>query len=310
MGDKKSSCCDLRVLIELLLLSLSSLAFAAKVGVCVYGWWGQPSSMALDLSLPAALLTHRIPISPPLWTQGLWLLIFAWEALSLLPGWLLLCRPHTPRLVFPIFYLAYTLACLLHVGWVFAWGRQLLPLSLALIAAQTLVLVLCMGLLTCYLYYIRGTLKFYYKCHFWTTRVLMLNCTVAYTTFTFILTLLNLAAVLVSSASLAQDTAATVLLALLTSCLVTYFLLENTILDRFLRYVFAGYPVVLWTLIGVLVEAWQGEESLRERNWVFALVLTCVLGALALLRMVLWCVFVCTRPLPDYDRDEPEMLPQ
>lgn len=307
---EKSACCSVRLVFELLLIFLASIAYAVKVGVCVYGWWGDPSTIALELSLPSAFLEYSLPISPPLWTQALWLLIFSWEALALLLAWAILFRPRTPQLVFPVFYLFFTLVCLLHIGWVFAWGRKLLPVSLTLVAIQTVVLVVCMAILTTYLYYIRGSLKFYYSCNFWSTRLLVLNCTVAHATFSFILTLFNLAALLVSAANLAEETASTILLSILASCVITYFLLENTILDRFLRYVFASYPVVLWTLIGVLVGVWQGEESLTERNHLFVLVLTCVVGALLLLRVLLWCVFGCARPLPDYERDEPEPLPQ
>lgn len=304
---EKCVCCSVRLVVELLLSTLATIAYAGKVGVCVYGWWGEPSNLGLNISLPSAFLEYSISISPPLWAQALWLVIFVWEATSLLLVWAMLFKPRIPRLVFPLVLPTFTLVCLLHIGWVFAWGRKLLPVSLALIAIQTVLLMLCTAMLTAYLYYIRGSLKFYYPCNFWLTRLLVLNCIVAYTTLSFILTLFNLAAVLVSVGNLTGDTASTILLAVLTSCVVTYFLLENTILDRFLRYVFAGYPVVLWTL---LIQVWEGRENLQELNQLFALVLTCVVGALILLRVLLWCVFACVRPLPDYEMDEPEAVPQ
>ena len=309
MAERKG-CCSVKLLCELLVILLASLAYAGKVGVCVYSWWGEPSNIALNLSLPSAFLEYSISISPPLWSQALWLVIFAWEGLGLVLAWGVLCKPRIPRLVVPCVYPVFFLVSCLHICWVFTWGRDLPHVSLALIAVQTLLLVLCMALLTGYLYYIRGSLKFFYRCNFWSTRLLVLNCTVAYATFSFILALFNLAAVLVTHANLPQETASTILLALLTSCLVTYFLLENTILDRFLRYVFAGYPVVLWTLIGILVGVWQGAESLKDRNQLFVLVLTCLIGVLILIRTFLWCVFGCVRPLPDYEREEPETLPQ
>lgn len=302
--------CSLQAVVELLFILLSTLTYAGKVGVCVCGWWGEPSNIALSLSLPSAFVEYSLPISPSTWTQALWLVIFAWEGLWLAMAWIMLFRRQLPRLVFPGFYPAFALACLLHIGWVFAWGKRFPELSLALVGLQTLVLLGCIAMLTAYLYYVRGTWKFYYRCNFWMTRVLVLNATVAYATFSFLLMLFNLAAVLTKNAELAQETSSTILLSVLSSSVVTYFLLENTILDRFLRYVFAGYLVVLWTLAGVLEGTWQGVDSLGDRNQLFALVLTCVVGALLLARVFLWCVFVCVRPLPDYEKDELDELPQ
>lgn len=132
--------------------------------------------------------------------------------------------------------------------------------------------------------------------------------TVAYATFSIIITLYALGAVLVKNAAVAEETVSTILLSLLSSLLVTYFLLENTILDRFLRYVFAVYPVVLWTLAGILAETWEGLSS--DRNQLFMLVLTCVTGALILARAILCGSYLCWRPLPDYEKEELEFLPQ
>lgn len=293
----------------MLLFLLTVLCYGGKVAVCVYAWWGEPGHIALNFSLPSALLETSLPISPSPWTHALWLVLFVWELGFLLLCCFMLCRPRLPHLVCPLFYPAYSLACLLRVGWVFAFGRGLHPLALALVGVETLVLVACVSLLTGYLYFIRGTLKYYYPCWFWWTRLLVLNATVIYLTLSFVWSLFGLGWVLVSDAGLAEETASTILLSLLASCVVTYFLLENSILDRFLRYVFAPYPVFLWTLVGVLTGAWQGVETLRERNPLFALVLACVVGTLILLRIILWCIYMCVRPLPDYENDDVEELP-
>lgn len=308
MPEKKF--CSCKTVIELVLVLLTTLTYAAKVAVCVYGWWGEPSRIALQLSLYSAFEKYALPISPPPWTQLLWLLLFLWEAMWILFSWVLLFKPHAPRLVYPGFYLGFSVVCLLHTGWVFAWARQVPEPSLALVGLQTILLFLCIAVLTAYLYFIRGTFKFYYSCNFWTTRLLVLNGTAAYATFSFLLTLFNIGAVLSKNAELDVRTSSTILLSALSSTIVTYFLLENTILDRFLRYIFAVYPVVLWILVGVLTETWQGAESLGERNQLFVLVLACVVGVLILTRVVLWVVFICTRPLPDYEKNEVDVLPQ
>ena len=82
---------------------------------------------------------------------------------------------------------------------------------------------------------------------------------------------------------------ATVSLSLLLVALVVYFILENTVLYRFLRYVFSVYPVVIWALIGVVSEHWgvQGEE----RNSRFALGLLIISIIALIVRIVLVVIF-------------------
>ncbi len=228
---------------EVVLVLVTTLCYAAKVSLSVYAWWGELATIGLSLSLPSTLLAPQLPLSPSPWTHALWLVLFAWEALWLLQAWAMLCRQHTPRIVFPGFYPAFSLACLLHIGWLYAWGRHQLELALALGALLSLCLLACVAMLTTHLYCIRGNLKYFYTCTFWLTRLLVLNASVAYATWSTILTLYALATVLVGSAGVAAATASTILLSLLSSLVLTYFLLENSILDPLLRYVFTVYPV-------------------------------------------------------------------
>lgn len=298
------------MLLELVLVLFASLCYAGKVGVSVFAWWGNHTQLGLLESLPDTLARYHLPISLSSWGHALWLVIYASEAVSLLMAWVLVWRRHTPHLVFPGYYLCYSIACLVHVGCVFAWGRLLPQVTLPLLALLTLLLCGCVAILTGYLYYVRSVLKFYYACNFRLTRIFVVNGTVAYATFSLIWTLLSMSVVLVSTADVAEESAATIALSLLGAIVVTYFLLENTILDRFLRYVGVVYPVVLWSLAAMLTQAWQGEASLGDRNQLFALVLACVVGGLGVARVILWLLFLCLRPLQDYEKDEPESLPQ
>ena len=299
----------LRAVVEVIFIPLLTLCYAGKVCLSVYSWWGEPSALGLELSLPSTFQLYLLPISPPEWTLGLWLLIFAWEGLWVLMAWPLLCKQKAPRIVFTGFYPIFCVVCLLHIGWLYAWARQLPLLALVLAALLSLTLLFSLTIITAYLYYIRGNLKFFYRCRFWSVRVLVLNGTVAYTTFALITTLFNLGVVLVQSAGVLGETASTIVLSLVSSLALTYFLLENTILDRFLRYVFAVYPVLLWALVGVLLENWEGVAK-ASRNQLFVLVLVCAVGGLLLLRMLLCFFYCCFRPLPDYEKNEPEPLPQ
>ena len=308
MEASKERVCDVKCFVKPFLLVLATLCSAAKVAVSVYAWFGDPGDLALLESLPSAL-SSQLSGSPAEWTQALWLLLFAWELVWLVWVWLLLCRRHTPHIIALAFYPVFILTCLLHIGCVFTLGRRELEATFALAAALTLSLLLCVALLTSYVYYIRAPLKCYFPATFRLTQVLLVNGVVAYATFTLISLLFLLGALLASHTSLPANTITTLLLSLLSSLTVTYFLLEASILDRFLRQVFTVYPVVLWVLAGVLVDTWGRDYRTNQRNQLFALVLACVAGGVVLVRGVLWCLFACARPLPDYEREEPDSLP-
>lgn len=307
--DQPQKKCTCKFAAELALVLLASLAFTAKVVVSIYAWWGDASSLGLLLSLPEAFKECGLPISPVLWTSSLWLVQFVCELLGLLFAWRFIINWNVPRTIFLGFYPTYALASLLHIGWLFCWCRQLQEAALAIMAMQTLILVACVGQVSTYLYVIRGDLRFFYVCNFKLTRVLILNSSVVYATLSSLLALFNIGAVLTKKVGLDGGTVSTVILSLLSSLLVTYFMLENTILDRFLRYVYAVYPVVIWTLAGVLAQTGVGRDSLQDRNVVFVLVLTCMVGMLAVLRVILWVVYISVRPLPEYEIDEPETVP-
>lgn len=301
--------CTCKAVLELTLVLLATLAFTVKVVISIYAWWGDAPSLGLLQSLPKAFEEYKLPISPASWTQSLWLVLFVCELLGLLFSWRFTLNQN-PRTIFFGYYPTSALACLLQVGWVYCWCWRLQEVALAIMVVQTLVLAICVGQVSVYLFIIRSDLRFFYACNFKLTRVLILNGSVVYGTLSALLALFNLGAILCENVGLAGETASTIILSLLSSLLFTYFLLENTILDRFLRYVYSIYPVVIWTLLGVLTQTGVGRDSLKDRNVVFVLVLVCVVGVLLVLRVILWMVYVCgARPLPEYENDELETVP-
>jgi len=92
-----------------------------------------------------------------------------------------------------------------------------------------------------------------------------------------------------------ETNAGTVILALLAVVVLVYFVLENTVLYRFTRFVVTFYPTVIWALIGVLVQHWNKEED--NRNNIFTAVLLGVVILLGCVRVVLLILFAFVRPL-------------
>lgn len=218
MDSAQEGVCGVKCALKLCFVVMATLSSAAKIAVSVYGWFGEPASLALTMPLPSAMAAYRLPISPVVWVQGLWLLLFAWEALWLAWVWVLLCRRRTPHTVCLGFYPAFILVCLLHMGCVFALGRQQLEVTFALLGLLTAALLLCVATLAGFLYYVRGNLKYYYPRTLWLTRLLVLNGTVAYTTFSVVSLLFALGAIISAHTSLSEETISSILLSLLSAC--------------------------------------------------------------------------------------------
>ena len=298
-----------RIVCEFLTLFLVTSLYLAKVGISLYAWWGDYSSIGLDTTISGAIEQFDIGITPAAWTNAAWIVAYAFQGAWILFAWSFIHRQETPRTIFPGLYPSYMIACGLNIGLVFTWGNVLSEVSLALVVVLALVLYVAIGMVSVYLYKRTPALRGGHKIDFWLTHVLVLSGLVFYAAWITVVFLFNLGAVIQEREDVHPDTVGTVILSLLGAITVAYFLLENTILDRFLRYVhvFAVYPVVIWTLGGVLAEIWDSSAS--TRNSIFAVVLAGVVGLLFLIRVALLIAFHFVRAPAEYLSDEDDTIP-
>ena len=129
----------------------------------------------------------------------------------------------------------------------------------------------------------------------WLTRILVLNGLLFYVTWTTIASLLNVAITVEYDGDASGSTAAYIALSLLSATVLTYFILENTVFDRYLRYAFAVYPVIIWALSASIAKKWSANDPSGVN--IFSLVLLVVTIVLALVRILLFILFTLFRPL-------------
>jgi hypothetical protein len=67
------------------------------------------------------------------------------------------------------------------------------------------------------------------------------------------------------------------------------------VFDRYLRYAFAVYPVIIWALSASLAKKWNGNDPSGVN--IFSLVLLILTIVLALVRILLFLLFTLFRPL-------------
>lgn len=155
-----------------------------------------------------------------------------------------------------------------------------------------LALYITLGMESFYLYKMTNELN---KFDLWFTRIVVLNCLAIYATWLTLANLLSIGGLINRFSSFGPANTATLIFCFLIGELIIYFTLENTVFDRFLRYVYIVYPLVILALIGVVSENWNNEDA--RRSSIFSLVLLIVAVIVCVVRFVLIGVFSRFRPI-------------
>ena len=310
---------------ETVLLALASVGFVANIIINVFAA-GSVGDIA-KFGFKNEIAVYRTQVIPASWTFSIWGLIYAWQALWLLYGWSFVCRPRAQRTIFWGVYPMFLFVCGAIIGWFYTWGNEYPQGGLVFILLMTISLYAAIGMLSYHLYQKTKDLeKEGQKCDLWMTRIVVLNGLALYASWVSVATCLNVGIVIQyytpTSAGLeiegsgsaagsgngsggglntplAADSG-TVTLALLAFIVLVYFVLENTVLDRFICFVLVVYPTVIWALSGAVQGQWNKYEN--PRNQIFSLVLLGVVILLACIRVVLLIVFACVRPVGRYDK--------
>ncbi len=236
-------------------------------------------------------------ITPAGWTFAIWGIIYTAQTIWLIYAWSYVFRPATPRGISFVTYIFYTIVNLSNIIWLYLWGNYSPQASLGVIIVISFFLYGSIIAQAIHLYKqtpaLSATKKF--KIDLYLTRIIVLNSLVIYACWVSAASQLNFVIVLQHISGVDSTTAGTVGLSILLVEIVVYFILENTILDRFARYIFIVYPLFIWAFSGVLSQNWSKQTE--RRNPIFTLVLLVLCIVLFIFRIILWIVFAFTRPL-------------
>ncbi len=152
-------------------------------------------------------------------------------------------------------YVFFILANGFSTAWIFVWDRVRPDISLALIALIPFTLYLSI------VFSVRGLsrhgLQLYqsgYDVHIRLARGMIQNGMAFYATWTTIATLLNLSEVLQIYAGVDQELSVAIILGVLSAELILYLILDWCVLERYTRYIFTPYFVLVCALSGSVVE--------------------------------------------------------
>nr|XP_019942851.1 PREDICTED: uncharacterized protein LOC109629548 [Paralichthys olivaceus] len=231
-------------------------------------------------------------ITPSGWTFAIWSIIYTFLALVVLYILSGICRKNaygyvycSPAVLPHGFFVVWCLNLGLNTGWLFLWDRRLMPAALVVLILIALTNYLVI-FFSCYALHNYGAwLNKYHKVDLWLHRVLIQNGVATYATWTTIASLVNLAVVLDYNANMSQTDASTVSLSVLTVVLFVWFVLENLVLDKHVRYILIIYPVVIWALTGNLDKNY--DDVSPGLNGIFIAVLLAVASVMFVVRIVL-----------------------
>ncbi|AWP20610.1 Hypothetical protein SMAX5B_001879 [Scophthalmus maximus] len=279
-----------------------SLAFNALSVVGIYPYYTTTANVSA---------VFDTQLTPSGWTFNIWSVIYVWLTAMIIYIVAGLCRRNgygyvycSPAVLPYGFFISWCFNLCFNIGWLVVWDRGIMIAALAflilvILSNYSMICFICHGL------HVYGPwLKKYHKADLWLFRVLVQNGVMVYTTWTTIATLINLTIVLTYEVKMSPTDAATISYSLLSALLLVWFVLENLVLDRHMRYVLITYPVVIWALSGNLDKNYNAATP--GLIGIFIAVLLAMASALFAVRIVLvvWRHF--KQPL--YEDVSPELM--
>lgn len=222
---------------------------------------------------------HPTQITPASSTFALWAFIYIYQAAWILYTLTLVCRK-APSILPNWFYVFYTLANLCNFSWLLVWSRGYLGLSFAILALTGISLEAS-------LFFSYTGLHYYLKdfpkqeetpsiADVWCIRILVQNGIIFYNAWVSIATCLNLTICLQYDLDVDGTKAATGSLCVLLIIIIAWFVLENFVLEKFTRFTFVEYIVLIVGLSGILKKNWIDGHG-NQGFVLFLLVLSAIL---------------------------------
>ncbi|XP_061653315.1 uncharacterized protein si:dkey-29d8.3 isoform X1 [Phyllopteryx taeniolatus] len=221
---------------------------------------------------------YETDITPAGWTFSIWGVIYTWLSLMVIYITLYVFRGSWAHCLLPYaFYFFWLFNMVLNMIWLLLWDRELMLSALVLLILIVISNYSALSICCFATDYYGLWLKTYYPKDLTCITVLVQNGLALYATWTSIASLINFTLVL-QLWGVVRSTAATVSLCLLFAELVGWFILENWVLDRWVRNILTVYPVVIVALFGNVFKHF--DPAGPSPNVIFTvnlLVLTCIL---------------------------------
>ena len=223
--------------------------------------------------------TGQTEITPASSTFAIWGFIYIYQAAWIIYTMTLLWRGDGD--ILPAwFYLAYSVGNISSICWLIVWARRHFTSAFVILAFLGISMQIAMycGMkgLAKYLEKFPNNERLPNRIDIWCIRLLVLNGVLCYTTWVSIATCLNLCITLQYDLQADGSKAATGVLFVLLTLIAVWFVLENFVFERFTRYLFTEYIVLIVGLSGIVKKHWTNGEG-NQSFVLVLLLLSCVL---------------------------------
>ncbi|XP_036377830.1 uncharacterized protein LOC118773148 [Megalops cyprinoides] len=245
--------------------------------------------------------TFSIEVTLDHWVSSTWIMLTAWSA-----GWLfyalttvirrnalgpVCCNPEIHP---PSFYLIWILINVLRISWLFLWDRQYIIRSLGLkilIPFSTYVM-----LFVSYrnLHQHQSWFATNSPNEIWFIRFMTQNGLALFATLSSIEALINMGVALKYSAGLQDPLVSTVVLTVLFVGLLVWFTFESFIFEKYTRYTFTVYPVVVLCLGAMFTRSYRVNDI--ALNTIYCGFLMIAATILNTIRLIAACFYTDKKP--------------
>jgi len=278
------------------LLGILGIWFSFIITVTFNGLAGSGSSDIFNSNVGNLSRKYELSITPAGYTFSIWSIIYIWNAAAFVfylfsifsssaMGKLYL----NPVVISPWYSFFFISNLWYNTAWIFTWDREELVGSSILLFLIAQTNIVSLALLAKYIAQDGHQMREEKPKIYWTYVVLSMNGQGIYATWTIIASLLNFCHCLVYVAKVEMEVACNICSGILLGLMIIYFLLENTVLDNYVRLLMTPYLVIIWAATGIIV-AKDGKDDVAQSNKAMAkaiLGLACVFMTLRILIVVL-----------------------
>ena len=230
-------------------------------------------------------------MTPADWTFYMTALIYFWQSVWITYGVFTICRKTEYGYMYiafpvlpPILYVVFSFALACNISWLLIWDREYMEVALVFINLMTCNLYICLvvslrrlnefGLLM-----VRQKLTR----DIWFMRILVHNGLAMFATWGTVAAMFNFAVVLTYRTGAEAEVGSTVSLAIFTLEIIAWWIFDNFVFEKLLRYLFTPYIVILVSIAGILSKNWNPQAP----NCLFTMALFGLVALLSIIKTVL-----------------------
>lgn len=273
-----------------------NLVGIASIGVCYFfdiifnalAGVGTPSIFYSSVGNLSA--KYNLDITPAGWAFSIWAVIYTWLGMAIIfyiatiflknnDGGKLYLHPEVVDIWYSI---VFSFNLILNLTWIFVWDREELVTSCVVLYFIFVTNVMSIGFMAKTVADGNHDMMKTNPKLYWGYVVFSMNGQAVYAAWSLCASTLNLGHSLRYVTLLPMKDVSNICLSILLVLIVAYFLLENTVLDKYARFIMTPYLVIIWATTAMVTEKTDDELVPDQTKMFVASILSVACGLLVL----------------------------